>query len=181
MTRAQRTPGSSSGRRTWFALFDEVRLLQALEKFPDIVLHKFPADAELAAISSTIAGSVEPIVEKFEDSRSDEVEVEHLALPDIEDDRAVLAVCAAHCVGDPVHLKPHLLDVWAHCDTLAWSKTRKNWNLSVKRHRGRNVTWDQQDASVVRGSAIPQFVRFSVVTLQVRIHVLINLSRSPEQ
>jgi len=41
--------GSSSGRRTRFVLFDEVRLLQVLEKFPEIVLHKFPADSELAA------------------------------------------------------------------------------------------------------------------------------------
>ena len=41
--------GSSSDRHARFVLFDEVTLLQVLEKLPHIVLGKVPADAELAA------------------------------------------------------------------------------------------------------------------------------------
>ncbi len=41
--------GSGSDRRAWFALFDEMTLLQVLEKFPHVVLGEITADAELAA------------------------------------------------------------------------------------------------------------------------------------
>ena len=36
------------------------------------------------------------LVEEFENARSDEVEIEHLALPDIQDNGAILAVGAAN-------------------------------------------------------------------------------------
>ena len=97
-----------------------------------IVFSKMPADAELSDDLIDDFWLGRSVFEEFENSRSDEVEVEHLTLSDVEDDCTVRAVGAAHCVGNPVHLKPHLLDVWAHFDTLEWFKTRKNWNLSVK-------------------------------------------------
>ena len=146
-----------------------------------IVFSKMPADAELSNDFIDNLWLRGPFFEECENSRSDEIEVEHLTLPDIEDDCAVLAVCAAHCVGDSVHLTPHLLDVWAHCDTLRRLKTRKKFNLPVKRHLGRNLAWDQQDASLLRAFARHQSVRFSVVNLRVWILLLISGSQSPDQ
>lgn len=79
--------------------------LQGLEELLYIVLGTVSAYAELSDDLIDNLCLSGPLFEECEDSRSDEVEVEHLALPDVEDDRAVLAVGAAHCVGDPVHLK----------------------------------------------------------------------------
>ena len=41
--------GSSSDRHARFVLFDQVTLLQGLEKFAHVVLRKIPANAELPA------------------------------------------------------------------------------------------------------------------------------------
>ena len=134
-------------------IFDELMLFECPQKFQQIAPSKIWANTKLLANFANNFQFGGPSFQQLEDSRSDEIEVEHLTLPDIKDDGAVLAVGAAHCVGDAVHRKPHLLDVWWHGDTLRRVKTRKNRHLSVKRHRGRNVVWDQQDAAVVRGSA----------------------------
>jgi hypothetical protein len=100
-------------------------VLQRLEELLHIVLGAVPVDAELPDDLIYDFGLARPSFEKLEDSRSGQVEVEHLALPDIKNDGAVLAVGAAHRAGHSVHLKSHLLDVWAHCDTLRCLKTRK--------------------------------------------------------
>jgi hypothetical protein len=111
-------------------LFDQVTLLQGLEKLPHIVLGKVPANAELSADlidNPRLGGSA---LEKFEDSRPNKVEVEHLTLPDIQHYCAVFVVRAAHCVGNSVHRKTHLLALavgmsGVHSDTLGQLKPAK--------------------------------------------------------
>jgi hypothetical protein len=100
--------------------------LQGLEKHLYIVLGTVPANAELSddLIDNLCLGG--PLSEKCEDSRSDEVEVEHLTLSDIKDDCTVLAVGAAHCVRNSVHLEPHLLAILVHSDTLGWLNSRNS-------------------------------------------------------
>jgi hypothetical protein len=67
----------------WFVFFKEAIFPQSLEKVLYVVLSKMPADAEFSddLIDDLWLGG--PALEKFEDSRADEVEVEHLALLDI--------------------------------------------------------------------------------------------------
>jgi len=109
-----------------FQFIDEFVFFQSINEFAHVAFCNDAAHVELVTDSIDNRRFVSSVLEKFEDSRSDEIEVEHLPLPDIEDDCSVLAVCAAHCVGDPVHLKPHLVDVWAHCDTPGCLKPEKN-------------------------------------------------------
>jgi len=91
--------------------FDKPIFPQTLKKVLYIALSKLPAHAELSNDLTYDFWLGRPIFKEFEDSRSDEVEVEHLALPDIEGDCAVLSVCAAHCVRNSMHLEPLLPDV----------------------------------------------------------------------
>jgi len=68
----------NSGYHARFVLFDQGTLLQFLEKFRNIVLSKVPTNAEFPAdlIDNRSFGGT--VLEKFEDSRPNQVEVEHL-------------------------------------------------------------------------------------------------------
>jgi hypothetical protein len=106
-------------------LFDQTIFPQCLEERVYIVFSKMPADAKLSDDLVDDFWLGRPVFEEFENSRSDEVEVEHLTLSDVEDDGTVLAVGAAHCVRNSIHLEPHLLCVWVHSDTVRRFKARK--------------------------------------------------------
>jgi hypothetical protein len=92
-------------------LFDQTIFPQCLQEDVYIVFSKMPADAELSDDLIDDFWLGRSVFEEFENSRSDEVEVEHLTLSDVEDDCTVRAVGAAHCVKNSIHLDPHLLDV----------------------------------------------------------------------
>jgi len=85
--------------------FDQTIFPQHLKEHVHIVLSKVPADAEFSndlIDNRRLSGT---LFEECEDSRSDEIKVEHLTLPDVQDDCAILSVRAAHCVGDFIHLE----------------------------------------------------------------------------
>jgi hypothetical protein len=116
---------------------------QRFKEVLDIVLSEVPTDAELANDLIDNFRSGRPGFNELEDPRSDEVEVKHLALSDIEEDSTVLAMGAAHRVRDSVHREPHLLHVWAHSDMASRLKTRKKRDLSAKRHGVGNLVMNQ--------------------------------------
>ena len=79
--------------------------LQSLKELVYFPLNTIGAHIELSLDHIDYFRLRATFFEELEYSRSDEVQVEHLALPDIQNDGAVLAVRAAHCVGDFVHLE----------------------------------------------------------------------------
>jgi hypothetical protein len=74
----------------------EAIFLQSPEELLYIVFSKVPANAEFSNDLINDFWLRRAVFQKFEDSRSDEVEVEHLALPDIQDNGAILAVRASN-------------------------------------------------------------------------------------
>jgi hypothetical protein len=76
-------------------LFDETVFFEDLEEFPYIVFHTVTASAEFSDDLLDDLRLRESALEKFEDPGPDEVEVEHLPAPDIQDNSAILAVRAA--------------------------------------------------------------------------------------
>jgi hypothetical protein len=87
--------GPSLGLHSSPAFFDETIFVQGLEELLYIVLGTVPFNAELLNDRINDLCLRSPAFEKFQDSRADEVEVEHLSLPDIQDNGAILAVRAA--------------------------------------------------------------------------------------
>jgi hypothetical protein len=69
---------------------------QSLEKLLNIILGKVSANAEFSDDLLNDLRRSGRTFEKFEDPRTNEIEVEHLALPEIQNDCAILAMCAAH-------------------------------------------------------------------------------------
>lgn len=82
-------------------------LLQRFDEFTYITFDSFSAGIEFAADHIHDVGLRRPFFKKFENPLPNEIQVEHLALLDIEDDRAILSVRAANSIGDPVHRSPH--------------------------------------------------------------------------
>jgi hypothetical protein len=76
--------------------FDKVTAPQVLKKFAHIFIDERTVDVELAADLIDDCRFRRPTLEQFEDARSHEIEVEHLALPDIQHNGAILAVRAAN-------------------------------------------------------------------------------------
>ncbi len=77
--------------------------LQRFDEFTHITFDSFAAGIELAADHIHDIGLRRPFFKKLENPRSNEIQVEHLALLDIEDDRAILSVRAANSIRDSVH------------------------------------------------------------------------------
>ena len=73
-----------------------------------IVLSKVTADAEFSNDFIDDFRCSGTVFEKLEDSRSDEVEVEHLASPYIQYDGSVLAMRGANAFCNSVHRKAPL-------------------------------------------------------------------------
>jgi hypothetical protein len=99
--------GTISKSCVWVLFFDEAIPPQTLEEILYVVLSKVAADAEFSKDFFDDFWCSGTVFEKLEDSRSDEVEVEHLALPDIQYDGSVLAVRATNACCNSVHLKLH--------------------------------------------------------------------------
>ena len=78
-------------------------MLQGLNELPNIAFSEISSHFEFLAdfIHDCRFGC--PGFKKFEYPGSDEVEVEHLALPDIQHNGAILAVRAANTFRDSVH------------------------------------------------------------------------------
>src|SRR5581483_1721717 len=75
------------------------RLNELLQVGPDdFLLH-----AELLADLGSNHGFGFPALEHLQDSRPDTIEVEHLTLLNIKDDRTILTMRAAHGIGNLVH------------------------------------------------------------------------------
>jgi hypothetical protein len=76
-------------------LFDQTVFLQGLQKFIYIAFRAVTANAKLSNDLIDDLWLAGPTFKKFKDSRSDEVEVEHLAVPNIQDNGTILSVRAA--------------------------------------------------------------------------------------
>jgi hypothetical protein len=76
-------------------IFEQVMSLQGFDELADVAFSDAPAHFEFLADFVDDGGFGCPGLKKFEDPGSDEVEIEHLSLPDIQDNRAILAVRAA--------------------------------------------------------------------------------------
>ena len=70
-------------------------LLEGYDELAHVAFGDFPAYFEFLADFVDDGGFGCPGLKKFEDPGPDEVEVEHLALLDIQDDGAILTVCTA--------------------------------------------------------------------------------------
>lgn len=71
-------------------------LLQGLDELSHVAFSDVPAHFEFLADFIDDCRLRCPSFKKLEDARTDQVEVEHLALPDIQDNGAILAVRAAN-------------------------------------------------------------------------------------
>ena len=71
-------------------------LFQRLNEFPDVVFGDISDYCEFLADFVDDGGLARSRLKKAKDLRADEVEVEHLALLDIQDNGAILAVRAAN-------------------------------------------------------------------------------------
>ena len=76
-------------------VFEQMMLLEGLDEFADIVFSDSLAHFEFLADFIDDGQFGGPAFKKFDDSRSNEVEVEHLALPDIQHNSPILPMCAA--------------------------------------------------------------------------------------
>jgi hypothetical protein len=76
-------------------IFEQVMLLQGCDELAHVTFSDVPAYFEFLADFVDNGGFGCPDLKKFEDPGPDEVEVEHLSLLDIQDNRAVLTVRAA--------------------------------------------------------------------------------------
>ena len=70
-------------------------LLQGFDELAHIAFGDIPAYSEFVADFVDNGGFGRPGFKKLKDSRANEVEVEHLALPNIQDNGAILTVCTA--------------------------------------------------------------------------------------
>ena len=67
-------------------------LLKCFDKFTHVRFGGSPLDPKLACELFCDLWLRRALLQEFEDSRSDKVEAEHLAVEDVEDDTAILAV-----------------------------------------------------------------------------------------
>ena len=77
-------------------IFEQMMLLQGLDELSHVAFSDVPAHFEFLGDFVDNGGFCCPTLKKFQDSGADEVEVEHLALPDIQNNGAILAVGAAN-------------------------------------------------------------------------------------
>ena len=83
-----------SARAFGSVLFEQVMLAQGFEELAQIAFSGFAIYLKFLADSLDDCRFRLPNLKKFENSRTDEVDVEHLALPDIQHNGAVLAMRA---------------------------------------------------------------------------------------
>jgi hypothetical protein len=79
-------------------IFEQVMSLQGFDELADVAFSDAPAHFEFLADFVDDGGFGCPGLKEFEDSGPDEVEVEHLALLDIQDNGAILTVRAANAL-----------------------------------------------------------------------------------
>ena len=75
---------------------DQLIFRQSLQEVLNIILGKVSADAEFSNDLLNDLWLRRTAFEKFENSRAHEIDVEHPALPDIQNDCAILAMRAAN-------------------------------------------------------------------------------------
>ena len=75
-------------------IFEQVMLLQACDELAHVTFSDIPAHFELLADFVDDGGFGCPGLKKLEDPGPNEVEVEHLSLLDIQNNGAILTVCA---------------------------------------------------------------------------------------
>jgi len=78
-------------------------LFQGLNELSQVAFGDIPAHFEFLADFIDDCRFGRPGFKELENARTDEVKVEHLALPDIQNDGTVLSVCAANSFGHSVH------------------------------------------------------------------------------
>jgi hypothetical protein len=76
-------------------IFEQMMLLEGYDELAHVAFGDFPAYFEFLADFVDDGGFGCAGLKKFEDPGPDKVEVEHLSLPDIQDNRAIPAVRAA--------------------------------------------------------------------------------------
>ena len=75
-------------------------LLKCFDKFTHVRFGGSPLDPKLTCKLFRDLWLRRALLQEFEDSRSDEVEAEHLAVEDVEDDTAILAVRGPYVLCD---------------------------------------------------------------------------------
>jgi len=91
-----------------FGIFEQVMLLQGFNELFEVAFGGISAHFKLLADFIDNCRSGCPSFKKLEDSRTDEVEIEHLALPDIEHYGAILAMRTANAFCNSIHRKAPL-------------------------------------------------------------------------
>ena len=76
-------------------IFEQVMLLQGFDELSHVASRDVPAHFEFLADFVDDGGFGCPGLKKLEDPGPDDVEVEHLALLDIQNNGAILTMCAA--------------------------------------------------------------------------------------
>lgn len=72
-------------------------------EFPQVLNYDFPADPKLCAQSLRNLFFAVALPEEFEDARANEVQTEHLAFANMENNCSILIVGGAHVIGNFHH------------------------------------------------------------------------------
>ncbi len=118
----------------WCARLDKPVLFEALQEFTNVAFDNFGTNAEFAADFLDHLGFRATTPQHFEDFGAHEIESEHLAVMDVENDCPVAVVSAPHSFGYLQHgFSPFLLIPRTDAN-MQWTLPRKQIDIHNRVH-----------------------------------------------
>ena len=118
----------------WCARLDKPVLFETLHEFTNVAFDNVRTNAELPADFLDHLGFRATALQHFEDFGAYEIEGEHLAVMDVENDCPVAVVSAPHSFGYPQHVFSPFLLIPRTDENMQWTLPRKQVDIHNRVH-----------------------------------------------